>query len=294
MYNRSLDVFKAVAENASFTKAAQQLYISHTAVIKQMNQLETHLGVKLFYRSHKGITLTIAGQQLYLETLEIIKHSNQAIQRVQEAHFASPQTLRVGSSLLYPCHHFMDIWDKINEQCPQFKLNIVSFTDEEKRLVHLHHDFDFLISPYNDDDVEEGLLFFPIGYYRFCLTMPKNHALSNKKELCFKDLKHQTLMIMKSGTSPINDQIRKDIIEHYPDIIIEDIPPHYSLSTFNQCVEENTILLSLDCWQQVHPSLTSIKLQEEYFMPYGIILLKEAKEKLDTFMIALQNILHEN
>lgn len=291
MYNKSLDVFKAVAESSSFTKASEQLYISHTAVIKQMNQLETHLGVKLFHRTHNGIALTPAGQQLYQETLEIIKHSNQSVQRVQEAHFASPQVLRVGSSLLYPCYDFMEIWDKVNEQCPQFRLKIVSFTDEEKRLIHLHNDFDFLISPYNNNCMEEGLLFFLIGYYRFCLTMPKKHSLANKKELSFKDLKNQKLMIMKTGTSPINDQIRNDIKANYPDIMIEDIPPNYSLSTFNQCVEENAILLSLDCWQQVHPSLVSIRLQQEYLMPYGIILPKESKDKFSSFIKLLQNIL---
>ena len=51
MYNKSLDTFQAVADTSSFTKAADQLYISHTAVIKQINGLESHLGVKLFRRS---------------------------------------------------------------------------------------------------------------------------------------------------------------------------------------------------------------------------------------------------
>lgn len=43
MYNPLLDTFLAVVECGSFTKAADRLYISPTAVMKQMNSLEEHL-----------------------------------------------------------------------------------------------------------------------------------------------------------------------------------------------------------------------------------------------------------
>jgi DNA-binding transcriptional LysR family regulator len=292
MYNKSLDVFKAVAESASFSKAAEQLFISHTAVIKQMNQLENHLGVKLVRRSNRGIILTAAGQQLYQETLQMIKYSDAAIQRVQEAHFASPQTFRIGTSILYPCNDFMDLWDKINEQCPQFQLKMVPFTDDDKRLIHLNEICDFLIGAFNNEYDENGLRFFPIGNYRFCLSMPRKHPLAKKKKLGFNDLSGEKLMIMKSGNSPINDQIRKEITANYPDVILEEIPPHYNLTTFNNCAESGCILLSLECWNQVHPALTTVKLNEDYLMPYGIILPERSEEKMDIFVKILQNIMN--
>lgn len=238
MYNKSLDIFKAVAENSSFSKAAEQLFISHTAVIKQINQLESHLGVKLFIRSHRGIMLTTAGQQLYQETLQIIKDSEKAIRRVQEAYFASPQTLRIGSSLLYPCFDFMEVWERVNQSYPQFNLEIIPFNDDENRLKHLNNDFDFFIGAYNNIYKEQGLLFFRIGYYKFCLTMPRNHQLAKRKALDFKDLYGETLMIMKKGTSPINDKIRKEIEDKRPEIIVEEISPQYNLDTFNNCAKK--------------------------------------------------------
>ncbi|MCD7949933.1 MAG: LysR family transcriptional regulator [Erysipelotrichaceae bacterium] len=291
MYNKSLDVFKAVAECSSFTKASQQLYISHTAVIKQINQLENYLGVKLFKRTHQGVILTSAGHQLYNETLQIMEFSTQAIKRVQDAYFASPQTLRIGSSLLYPCHDFMHIWDKVSVQCPQYKLNIVPFQDDEKRLTHLYSDFDLVIGPYNNNYQDEGLLFFLIDYYHFCIAMPRSHPLTLLNVITFDDLKDETLMIMKTGTSPINDQIRLEILNNYPRTHIIDIDPHYNLDTFNNTVQQNCLLLSLDCWSNVHPALVSIPLEPTYDMPYGIILPKESQDKLQVFITALQNIL---
>lgn len=61
MYNHQLDTFIQVAEVGSFSKAAAALYITPTAVIKQMNLLEATVGVPLFVRTHRGLTLTAAG-----------------------------------------------------------------------------------------------------------------------------------------------------------------------------------------------------------------------------------------
>ena len=57
MYNKALDAFKAVAEDGSFTKAAKRLFITHTAIQKQINQLEEGVGTQLFYRTHRGVEL---------------------------------------------------------------------------------------------------------------------------------------------------------------------------------------------------------------------------------------------
>ena len=64
MYNPQLDTFLAVVEAGSFNKAAERLYISPPAVIKQINLLESSLGVRLFTRTHRGLILTEAGRSL--------------------------------------------------------------------------------------------------------------------------------------------------------------------------------------------------------------------------------------
>ena len=55
---------KYVADAGSFNKAEEEAYITPTAVIKQINLLESDLGVKLFERTHRGLTLTKAGEPL--------------------------------------------------------------------------------------------------------------------------------------------------------------------------------------------------------------------------------------
>ena len=65
MYNPMLDTFIAVCDYGSFNKAAEHLYISPTAVMKQMNALENHLSIKLIDRTPTGVHLTAAGEIIY-------------------------------------------------------------------------------------------------------------------------------------------------------------------------------------------------------------------------------------
>lgn len=62
---RQLKTFRAVCQNLSFTKTAEQLYMAQSSVSAQIRSLETELGVKLFDRIGRSIALTDAGRKLY-------------------------------------------------------------------------------------------------------------------------------------------------------------------------------------------------------------------------------------
>lgn len=93
-----LDTFIQVAELGSFSKAASALYISPTAVIKQMNILESNLGITLFNRTHQGLTLTSAGQSLLSDARHIIRVCDEAAERARKANDAERNVIRIGSS----------------------------------------------------------------------------------------------------------------------------------------------------------------------------------------------------
>lgn len=81
MYNKYLEIFIEVADTGSFSKAAEKLFVSSTAIMKQMNLMEQELGLSLLIRTNHGITLTKAGEQIYKDAKFIINYTNQAIKK---------------------------------------------------------------------------------------------------------------------------------------------------------------------------------------------------------------------
>lgn len=96
MYNPQLDTFICVVEAGSFSKAADKLYISPPAVIKQINSLENNLGVQLFARTHRGLVVTAAGESLYQDAKYMVNYSKEAIGRAKEAGNDEDDVIRVG------------------------------------------------------------------------------------------------------------------------------------------------------------------------------------------------------
>lgn len=91
-----LRYFVSAAENRSFTKAAAQYYISQTAVTQQIQALEDMVGVALFDRSSRPISLTPAGKLFLVDAKAILERINHSINRVQEASVGFVGNLRIG------------------------------------------------------------------------------------------------------------------------------------------------------------------------------------------------------
>ena len=96
MNRNQLRYFVSAAEHRSFTKAAEQYYISQTAVTQQIQQLEQTLGCELFDRSTRPVSLTSAGKSFLLDAKAILERMSRAQERVHDAATGLTGTLRVG------------------------------------------------------------------------------------------------------------------------------------------------------------------------------------------------------
>ena len=275
MYNPLLDTFLVVVDCGSFTKASESLFISPTAVMKQINNLEAHLGLKLIERSASGITPTAAGKIIYRDAKFIIDCSKKSIASAKEAEKRYDTTFCVGTSLLNPAKPFMDLWYKANGYFPDYKLHLVSFDDDHNGILteigSLGVKFDFLIGVCDSKAWLSMCNFLPLGRYKKMIAVSREHRLADKKIVTLEDLHGETLMMVKKGDSGVNDFIRNDLETNHPQIKIEDTPQFYDMSVFNRCAETNNVLLSIECWQDVHPALVTIPVKWDYSIPYGLL-----------------------
>jgi len=75
--------FEAAARHLSFTKAGEELYLTQSAVSRQIKELEDQLGLPLFQRRHRALSLTDAGQQYYAVAAQVITTMRAATERLR-------------------------------------------------------------------------------------------------------------------------------------------------------------------------------------------------------------------
>lgn len=294
MFNSQLTVFVAVADCGSFTKAAERLYISPTAVMKQINALEAHLDLKLMDRGAHGVRLTPAGEVIYRDAKFLFDYSKSSIANARMAMEAADTTFCVGTSLLNPAKPFMDLWYQVNRDFPNYKLHLVPFEDDHNGILHeislLGEKFDFLLGACDSKLWHDKCSILPLGRYKKMCAVSREHRLAGKKQLEFSDLYGETLMMVKQGDSDGNDFIRNDLIRNHPQIQIEDTPHFYDLSVFNRCAETGNVLLTLECWQDVHPGLVTIPVNWSYSIPYGLLYALDPPEDVKQFVEAVKKL----
>ena len=93
-----LTVFSAVAEVGGFTAAAERLGVTKAMVSQQLSRLEAELGVMLFTRTTRRVTLTEAGSQLYAECTPLLRELDSVLDRVGQETEGLHGSLRVTAS----------------------------------------------------------------------------------------------------------------------------------------------------------------------------------------------------
>ena len=95
---QQLEIFRAVAQNLSFSVAAREVYTSQPHVSNQIRKLEEHYRVPLFVRSHPGVALTEAGVALYERVNRVLDGLAEAEQEIQQFRGLQHGTVRVAAT----------------------------------------------------------------------------------------------------------------------------------------------------------------------------------------------------
>lgn len=294
MYNPQLETFLRVADAGSFNKAAEEIFITPTAIIKQINLLEASLDVKLFERTHRGLILTKAGKSLYQDTKYIIQYCRESVVRAKNAMQEDTNVIRIGTSPMTPAQLLMQFWPKIQEQCPGMKFQVIPYenTPENAReiLANLGKNIDVIGGIFDDTMLDlrrcAGL---ELSCETFCCAVSIHHRLAVKDKLQIQDLYGENLLLMHRGWSRYVDRLRDDIWQNHGQIHIVDFD-FYNMDIFNRCENSYDVLLAIPGWANVHPLLKVIPVEWEHSIPYGLLHSPQPSEIVKRFLAATQSI----
>ena len=93
-----LEGFEAAARHLSFTKAGEELFLTQSAVSRQIKELEDQLGLPLFHRRHRALVLTDAGQQFYAATAQVLTTMRTATSRLKAQSGRKPLSVTTTNS----------------------------------------------------------------------------------------------------------------------------------------------------------------------------------------------------
>ena len=297
MYNPQLETFLCVAEAGSFNKAAERLYISPPAVIKQINLLEESLDLQLFVRTHRGLILTEAGKSLYQDTKYIIQYCKDSVTRAKNAMQKSENVIRIGTSPMTPAQVLVDLWPKLQDYCPDTKFRLVPFdnTPENAReiLANLGQNIDVVAGIFDETMLElrqcAGL---ELSKEPICCAVSVHHRLAQKESLTITDLYGENLMLMRRNWSHHVDLLRDDIWKNHPQIHIVDFD-FYDVAAFNQCENNNCVLMAVENWRYVHPLLKILRVDWDYTIPFGLLHAPKPSAVVKQFLKAVQRAVQE-
>ncbi len=298
MYNPQLETFIRVADIGSFNKAAEESYITPTAVIKQINLLESELGVRLFDRTHRGIVLTKAGKSLYNDTKYIIQYCQESVVRAKNAMIEESSVIRIGTSPMTPAEILVQLWPKIHELYPNIKFRLIPFTNTPENaseiLKNLGKNIDIVAGMFDDTLLDlRGCKGLELLKTPICCAVSMEHRLSGKKSLKLADLYGEKLMLIHRGWSTYVDKLRDDVQKNHQKIKIVDFD-FYDVEIFNQCENSDNVLMAIGNWANVHPLLKIIPVEWEYSVPFGMLYSPEPSPSVQKLLSAVQTVVNES
>ncbi|MDT0594108.1 transcriptional regulator GcvA [Glaciecola petra] len=154
----AIKAFESAARHLSFTKAADELFVTQAAVSHQIKSLENYLSIKLFHRKNRSLLLTEEGQSYFHELRDIFIHLQEATERLTE--MSAKGTITIATPPSFASHWLV----------PKLHLFSVLHPDIDVRIKAVDLDDGFL------DDSVDIAVYYGLGNW------PNLHSIQLLKE----------------------------------------------------------------------------------------------------------------
>lgn len=201
---RDLRYFVAVAEELSFTRAAERLFVSQPALSKQIKQLEEQLRVRLLDRDRRAVSLTAAGRALLPAAREMLVAWDEAQRAVSDAAAREASVLTVGMSTSVGRGLLADVRERFIERRPTWSIRFrqVNWEDPTAGLA--------------DGDVDVAFVWLPIPRQESFnvqvvaeeprwVAFRDDHPLAGRDTVAFEELLDEPFLALPDDAGSLRD-----------------------------------------------------------------------------------------
>jgi len=195
-----LRTFREIAETQNFTKASENLYLTQSAVSHQIKALEDELGVRLFIRGTRGVTLTDAGEAALEHAKRILDEADKMRQSVAGRESAIIGRVRVAAATQALVHLFAPLFEEFMDENTQVDLVFRTTVSTEQTIDDILNgiaDVGFASLPVYSPNLEVEELFED----ELLLVMSPKHRLADNKVIPVKELEGERWILFERGAS---------------------------------------------------------------------------------------------
>ena len=197
MQIRQLEYFVAAADYLNFTKTAKQFHISQTAITLQIKALEEEIGVSLFHRTNRRVSMTPAGRTFLEDAKAILNRTRDAMERAKRADTVFTGNLNIGFIKGFEKTNLSDLIADFHIQYPNINF---SFTRENVAELYdglLDNSLDIVFNLQYSTDNLENMDYVVIKNYPLYAVVPASHPLSHRSMIRRCELKGYPLVDIK-------------------------------------------------------------------------------------------------
>lgn len=217
------EVFMTVAENLSFSKASETLFISQPAVTKHIKELEAKLNTTLFDRKGNRISLTKAGKLTY-------RHLQQIKQQYRDMEFELAQLtdtfkglVRIGASSTISQYIIPSVIALFHRRYPLIKLDLFNGNSFQMEQKLLNNEID--VALVENESSKAGIKYIDFLDDEIVAVTGSQSIYAKKKWITPTDLQHIPLVLREKGSGTL-EVIEKALAHHHLDIENLNIPIH--------------------------------------------------------------------
>lgn len=237
-------IFYEAAKCGSISKAAKNLYISQPAVSKSIQNLESNLSVKLFYRNPRGVSLTEEGQTLFKYIDSAFNVINEGEEQLMKSIELGIGHLRIGVSTTLCRYVLLPYLQSFINDNPHIQISIQNQSSSHtiSLLEQRQIDIGLVAEPQN----KKGMVFLPIKQIEDCFTATGSYIENLKLR---EGITEDTSNIFRSATVMMLD--KNNVTRNHMDLYMQNaqISPEHILevSTMGLIIDFTKIGLGIGC-----------------------------------------------
>lgn len=195
-----LKVFWAVAKNLSYTRAAEELYLSQPTVSIQLKKLEEALGLDLLEQLGKKIYLTQAGELLYPYVNRIFSLATEAESAIQELKGLRSGRIIIGASTTPGIYLLPAIISSFQQNYPRLEISLEISNTHQVQEHLLLNQLDLGVVG-EELTIDPQLIIQPLLADDLLIIAAKEHPLALRKSVSFAEFLTQRLILRERGSS---------------------------------------------------------------------------------------------